>query len=115
MKATATLTALAILAALPAYAGSKIDRMCGPGHVNEALSTSDVTANPDGYYIHSLQTQISHGDERIVQAVGEVFHLCTRSAARPDMDTTKALLMMGERQVKYLFVPIHTPSGRVGS
>ena len=34
------------------------------------------------------------------------FYLCTRPAATPDMDATKALLLMHERTVKYLFVPV---------
>jgi hypothetical protein len=56
--------------------------------------SSDVRANPDGYYVVSLRTQLSHGDLRIVNATGEVFHLCTSSAATPDMETTRALLLM---------------------
>ena len=33
-----------------------------------------------------------------------MFYLCTRPAATPGMDMTKALLLMHERTVKYLFV-----------
>ena len=79
------------------------------------MSLNDVTANPDGYYIRSLQTQLSHGDPRIIQATGKKFHLCTRSAATPDMDGTKALTMINERAVKYLFVPVDCPKEQVSS
>lgn len=99
------LAAALSLAAAAGYAESRVDDLCGPGHVNEAASPGDIAANPDGYYIRSLQTQISHGDARLVQAVGDVFHLCTRSAATPDMEDRLAHLLMGERAVKYLFVP----------
>lgn len=115
MKSTIALTTLALLTAMPASAGTMIDTLCGDNHSNEVLSADDVTANPDGYYIRSLQTQISHGDIRIVQAVGKEFHLCTRSAATPDMEATKAALLAGERSVKYLFVPTICPDSRPGS
>jgi hypothetical protein len=87
-------------------AETRIDTLCGPAHKNEVPGLQDVTENPDGYYIVSLQTQLSHGDSRIVEATGDVFHLCTRSAATPDMDAYRALLLMQTREVKYLFVPI---------
>ncbi|WP_342076433.1 hypothetical protein [Yoonia sp. SS1-5] len=97
-------TALAT-ATSAAFAKSSIDALCGPAHVNEVAAADDVTANPDGFNIRSLQTQLSHGDPRILPASGNTFHLCTASAATPDMDRTKALLLMNERRVKYLFVP----------
>ena len=93
------------IAASPAIAQSKIDALCGPRHVNELTSDSDVLTNPDGYYVRSLGEQIRHGDPRLIQAVGTKFHLCTRSAATPDMDASRALPLMNERRVKYLFVP----------
>jgi len=46
------------------------------------------------------------GDPRIIQTTSDDFYLCTRPAAIPDMDATKALLLMHERTVKYLFVPV---------
>lgn len=100
------ISAALTLAAAAAQAESRIDALCGPGHVNEAVSLEDIDANPDGYYIRSLKTQIRHGDPRIVQAVGDVFHLCTRPAATPEMDSTLANLLINEREVKYLFVPL---------
>ena len=48
----------------------------------------------------------SEGDPRIILTTSDEFYLCTRTAATPDMDTTKALLLMRERTVKYLFVPV---------
>lgn len=118
MKTTLSTTLSAILCAAgltanTAGAESLIDKLCGPGHVNEAAE-GDVTANPDGYYIRSLQTQLRHGDVRIVQAVGRVYHLCTRSAATPDMDETKAGLLMEERAVSVLFVPSCPKTGYRG-
>jgi hypothetical protein len=104
LKLFTALTVLTIASTGTAYAESRIMDLCGDGHVNEA--DDDVVAYPDGYYIRGLQTQLSHGDPRIVNATGDEFHLCTRSAATPDMDTSTALSLMNERTVKYLFVPV---------
>jgi hypothetical protein len=98
-------TAIALVLASAAQAETRIDTLCGSEHRNEVAGPQDVMANPGGYYIVSLRTQLSHGDLRIVKATGEVFHLCTSSAATPDMETTRALLLMQTREVKYLFVP----------
>jgi hypothetical protein len=106
MRSAIALTAITLVMATAAQAETRIDRLCGSQHRNEVTSTSDVRANPDGYYVTSLRTQISHGDPRIVSATGREFHLCTSSAATPDMETTRALLLMQDRVVKYLFVPI---------
>lgn len=99
------LTAIALVLASAAKAVTRIDTLCGSEHRNEVAGPRDVMANPGGYYIVSLRTQLSHGDPRIVKATGEEFHLCTSSAATPDMETTRALLLMQTREVKYLFVP----------
>lgn len=115
MKLTATLIALTIFTAGAAAAESRIKTLCGADHSNEAASADDVVANPDGYYIRSLQTQISHGDPRIVQATGRTFNFCTTTAATPDMDSSRAMLLMNDRRVKYLFVPTPCPTGRVQS
>ena len=74
-----------------------------------------MRANPDGYYVASLREQVSNGDPRIVLTTGDVFHLCTRTAATPEMDASKALLLMKERVVKYLFVPVVRPDTRGSS
>ncbi len=50
--------------------------------------------------------QLNEGDARIVLTMSDDFYLCTRTAATPDMDINKAPLLMHERTVKYLFVPI---------
>jgi hypothetical protein len=110
-----TIAVLMFALAGPASAGGMIDTFCGAGHVNETADAGDVRANPDGYYIASLGVQLSHGDPRIVKAVGSGFHLCTRGAATPDMERSRALLLMGEREVKYLFVPNDCPKGRPAS
>ena len=108
MKRTSLIIALALLSAAPsvAKADSRIARLCGPDHVNEVASADDVSANPAGYYVASLREQIYEGDPRIVLTTSDEFYLCTRTAATPDMDATKALLLMRERTVKYLFVPV---------
>lgn len=62
--------------------------------------------NPSGYYLASLRQQVSEGDPRIILSTNDDFYLCTRPAATPDMDFTKALLLMHGRIVKYLFVPV---------
>ena len=103
-----TLTALALLLAAQtaSAADSRVARFCGPDHVSEVASQDDVRPNPAGYYVASLREQVSEGDPRIVLTTSDDFYLCTRSAATPDMDSTKALLLMKERVVKYLFVPV---------
>ena len=55
-----------------------------------------------------LREQVSE-DPRIILSTSDEFYLCTRTAATPDMDSTKALLLMKERVVKYLFVPVIRP------
>jgi len=108
MKPTVFIVALAIVSATQsaAAADTRIAKLCGPDHKNEAASQDDVRPNPDGYYVTSIREQVSEGDARIVLTTGDDFYLCTRTAATPDMDSTKALLMMKERAVKYLFVPV---------
>jgi hypothetical protein len=108
MKRTSLIIALALLSAAQtaAKADSRIARFCGPDHVNEVASADDVSANPGGFYVASLREQVSEGDPRIMLTTSDEFYLCTRPAATPDMDTTKALLLMNERTVKYLFVPV---------
>jgi hypothetical protein len=106
MTNTFPLTAIALVLVTAAQAETRIDDLCGSEHRNEVAGLSDIKANPNGYYVVSLRTQLSHGDPRIVNAIGDEFHLCTSSAATPDMETTRALLLMQTRVVKYLFVPI---------
>ncbi|CDX18997.1 exported hypothetical protein [Mesorhizobium sp. ORS 3324] len=108
MKRTAFIVALTLFSAAQpaASADTRIVKLCGPDHVNEAASTDDVRPNPDGYYVASLREQVSMGDPRILLTTSDDFYLCTRPAATPDMDSTKALLLMKERVVKYLFVPV---------
>lgn len=108
MKRTKLIIALALLLAAPtaARADSRIAKLCGSDHFNEVASGDDVRPNPAGYYVTSLREQVSEGDPRIVLTTSDDFYLCTRSAATPDMDATKALLLMRERTVKYLFVPV---------
>ena len=109
MKTVIAIAAIATLASGAAFADSRVNALCGVGHMNEAVTSDDVIANPDGFYISSLETQISHGDPRLIHTTGTAFHLCTASAATPDMDTTMALSLMNERRVKFLFVPIDCP------
>jgi hypothetical protein len=108
MKRTRLIIALALLLAAPtaAKADTRNAKLCGSDHVNEAASEDDVRPNPDGFYVTSLREQVSDGDPRIILTTSDDFYLCTRTAATPDMDATKALLLMKERAVKYLFVPV---------
>jgi hypothetical protein len=108
MKRTGLIIALALLLAAQssAKADSRFVKFCGPDHVNEVASEADIRPNPDGYYVASLREQVSEGDPRIVLTTSDGFYLCTRSAATPAMETSKALLLMHERRVKYLFVPV---------
>src|SRR4051794_23759461 len=101
MKRTRLIIALAaILAAqTAAKADSRIARLCGPDQVNEVASADDVRSNPAGYYVASVREQVYEGDPRIVLTTSDEFYLCTRPAATPDMDTSKALLLMRERTV----------------
>jgi hypothetical protein len=108
MKRTSLIIALALLSAAPsaARADPRIAKLCGPDHVNEAVSADDVRANPAGFYVSSLREQVSLGDPRIVLTTDDDFYLCTRTAATPGMDATKATLLIKERAVQYLFVPV---------
>jgi len=114
MKISAYVLALT-MAASTANAQSRIDQLCGQGHANQTAGQGDVMENPDGYYVRSLQTQLSHGDPRIVQAVGIAFHLCTRRAATPDMDSSQAINLLNQHEIKYLFVPVAHRSTAAGS
>jgi hypothetical protein len=117
MKCTRFIIALALLLAAQtaAKADSRIATLCGADHVNELASQDDVRPTPDGYYVASLGEQVSEGDPRIILGTSDEFYLCTRPAATPDMDTTKALLLMHERTLKYLFVPDVRPGTRSSS
>lgn len=88
-----------------AQAQSLIDAHCGLDHKNELAANQVISENPDGFYLPGLKTQLSHGDPRIIRAVGSEFHLCTRDAARPNMDATQLYTLTLKREVKYLFVP----------
>jgi hypothetical protein len=107
MKRTRFIIALALLFAAPtaAQADSRIAKLCGPDHVNEVASEDDVRQSRDGYYVASIREHVGEDDRRIILSSNDEFYLCTRPAATPDMDMTKALLLMHERTVKYLFVP----------
>lgn len=108
MKPMVFLAALAVVAATQssAAADSRVAMLCGSDHSNEAASPDDVRPNPDGFFVASIREQVSEGDLRIVRSTRDDFYLCTRAAATPDMDATKAFLLMKERTVKYLFVPV---------
>jgi hypothetical protein len=112
MRRFALITALTMAATNAAMAeDSRIEKLCGVDHRNELVSPQDATANPAGYYIASLQVQLPLGDPRIIATNENTFHLCTRSPAVPDMDPNKAMLLMKERTVKFLFVPMKPPAG----
>lgn len=106
MRHDVVIAALALaLTQATAQADSRVVRLCGKDHVNEITSQTDVRANPKGYYVASLGEQLDAEDPRVILSADSEFYLCTRSAATPDMDATKAILLMNERVVKYLFVP----------
>ena len=108
MKRTSLIIALSLCSAgaSAAQVDSRIAKFCGPSHVNEVALTDDVRANPAGFYVTSLKEQVYQGDPRILLTTSDEFYLCTRTAATPDMDATKVQLLMHERTVKYLFVPV---------
>ncbi|MDW4549566.1 hypothetical protein R5H32_09405 [Defluviimonas sp. D31] len=114
MRLTAATTIMIAASAVAATAQSRIDDLCGPGHVNEIAGAGDVRENPGGFYVESLGAQLGHGDLRIVRAVGTEYHLCTRPAATPDMGADRALLLMKEREVKFLFVPAFVGEASLG-
>src|SRR5512139_728431 len=114
MKSTNPIIALALIlvAQTAAQADTRIAKLCGSDHVNEAAAKDDVRPNPAGFYVASLREQVSLGDPRIVLSSGDDFYFCTRPVATPDMDSTKALLLVRERTVRYLFVPVIRRGGR---
>lgn len=108
MKYSKAIIALALLSAAPkaALAGSLIAELCGSDHVNEVASADDVHPNPAGFYVRSLRELLSESDPRVILTTSDAFYLCTQPTATPDMETSKALVPMRERTVKYLFVPV---------
>ena len=114
MNVSAYIIALTMIAGT-AEAQSKVAELCGPDHVNQIVAKGEVMENPDGYYVRGLQIQLSHGDPRIVQAVGDTFNLCTRNAATPDMDHSNAINFAQRSEIRYLFVPVGGGKTRLGS
>ena len=108
MKRTSLAIALTFLSAAPSAAetDSRIAKFCGPSHVNEVASDGDVRSNPAGYYVASLGQQVRENDPRILLTASDEFYLCTRPAATPIMEMSEFQLLMNERRVKYLFVPV---------
>ena len=108
MMRTTFIIAFALLLAAPAAAeaDSRIAKFCGPDHVNEVASQDDVRPNPAGFYVASLREQVREGDLRILLTASDEYYLCTRSAATPNMEMSEFQLLMNERRVKYLFVPV---------
>lgn len=108
MFKTLGITALLTTLAMSAHAqDSRIASLCGADHSNEVAGAEDVRANPDGYYIASLQEQLTLGDPRIIQTNDTDAYLCTRPAATPEMDATNAALNEDARVTRWLFVPAH--------
>lgn len=113
MKSTMTIALfLAITAATGATADTRIERFCGSGHINEMASVDDVKSNPDGYFVASLDEQVSEGDPRIILTNDSGFHLCTRRHTTPEMDANDVYRHDGNQTVKFLFVPIAKWVGR---
>ena len=88
-----------------AMSQSIIDELCGTGHVSETAIVGPVSKNPDGYYLSGLKTQLSHGDQRIIHAVGSEYHVCTRPVSTPEFGMTQMYQSANKREVTYLFVP----------
>jgi len=86
---------------------SRVSAFCGTEHVNEIAGPNDVVANPDGYFVTSLNEQISLDDERIVFTNAEAPYLCTRQVATPNMDATNVIQKADQRMTSWLFVPFH--------
>ncbi|PZV34344.1 hypothetical protein [Mesorhizobium kowhaii] len=74
MKRTKLIIALALLLAAQtaAEADSRIAKLCGSDHVNEAASRDDVRPNPGGYYVASLK---SMDDRAMFTAIAVTIHL----------------------------------------
>ena len=90
-----------------AQVDSRVSAFCGTEHVNEIAGPNDVVANPDGYFVTSLNEQISLDDERIVFTNAEAPYLCTRQVATPNMDATNVIQKADQRMTSWLFVPFH--------
>lgn len=86
---------------------SRVSALCGSEHSNEIAGPNDVTANPDGYFVTSLNEQISLDDERIVFTNATAPYLCTRQVATPNMDATNVIQKADQRTTSWLFVPFH--------
>ena len=86
MKRTCSIIAIALLLVAPtaAQADTRIAKLCGSDHVNEAAAKDDVRPNPAGFYVASLREQVSLGDPRIVLSPGDDFYLCPQSPTGGD-------------------------------
>ena len=115
MKLVSTLAIVFTSLGALAQADSRIERLCGAGHVNEAASSVDIRSNPDGYYVASLKEQVSQGDPRIILTNTSGFHLCTASTAHPGMVANDVYRLHGSRKVKFLFVPYADSGNRPSS
>ena len=105
MKLASYITALSAAMTTQAMSQSIIDELCGTGHVSETAIVGPVSKNPDGYYLSGLKTQLSHGDQRIIHAVGSEYHVCTRPVSTPEFGMTQMYQSANKREVTYLFVP----------
>jgi hypothetical protein len=112
MKLFITLIAAAVAATAAtalekevAQIDSRVAELCGTGHVNEIAGPDDIRSNPDGYFVTSLNEQISLEDGRIVFTNAQAPYLCTRSAATPDMDMANVSKNADRRTTSWLFVP----------
>jgi hypothetical protein len=95
----------AILAADSAPAQDWIAPACCPQHDCQAISDETVTVLPGGFRIKSLALTIGYDDPRVMPSYDGKFHVCTRSEARPDMETTRAVLAAAHVTLKCFFAP----------
>ena len=81
MNVSAPIFALCMVADA-AQALSMIGALWGQDHINQVAEIDDSMPNPDGYYLRSMKTHLSHGDTRIVEAVtarselGSIYYVC---------------------------------------
>ena len=83
-----------------------IPKRCCPSTDCQQAASAAVTEVRGGYVIEGVEGVVSHDDPRVQYSKDGRFHACTRSAARPGMSQTLALVAGRRKELKCLFVPL---------
>lgn len=79
---------------------------CCPERDCTSVEGAEVEEVRGGYRIDGVPGIVAHDDPRIQVSLDGQWHLCVRTAARPDMDATAMHRAAVRRDLKCLFVPL---------